>query len=69
MLGCPVYGLGADIWVQKSLLGLWTKVMGFPRRDGTEVDLLFGKQKSRESFSVGKQEEEKLTDPLDSIYP
>lgn len=68
VLGCPVHGLGADVWVQNCLLGLWTKVMGFPRRNGLEVDLLFGKQKSRESFSLGKREGKKLIDPLDPIY-
>lgn len=53
--------------VQKSLSCLWTELMSFPRREATELDHVFGKQRSREPFAIGKQEE-RLLGPLYSIY-
>lgn len=36
---------------------MWAELMSLLRRDATKLDLVFGKQKCREPFEVGKQEE------------
>lgn len=48
------------LWVQKGLPCLWAELRSFLRRDATKLDLVFGKQKIRKPFAVGKQEENRF---------